>query len=174
MEKEINLIVAKSSNNVIGNNNELLWKIPNDLKYFKKVTTNSIVIMGRKTLESIGKFLPNRLNIIISKQSEELKEIYKDYNNCLFFDKYDDIFLFINHQEFYKNIFVIGGGEVYKYFIDNNLINKYYITEIKQEFEGDAYFPDVDLSNYKKETVDSGEYNGLNYEFNVYQPLIGL
>ncbi|MFA5528417.1 MAG: dihydrofolate reductase [Peptostreptococcales bacterium] len=174
MEKEINLIVAKSSNNVIGNNNELLWKIPNDLKYFKKVTTNSVVIMGRKTFESIGKILPNRLNVIISKQSGDLKQIYKGCKNCLFFDNYIDMFLFINDQEFYKNIFVIGGGEVYKYFIENNLINKYYITEIKQEFEGDTYFPNVDLTNYKKETVDSGEYNGLNYEFNVYQPLIGL
>lgn len=168
MKKEINLIVAKSSNNVIGNNNELLWKIPNDLKYFKKVTTNSVVIMGRKTFESIGKILPNRLNVIISKQSGDLKEIYKGCKNCLFFDNFNDMFLFINDQDFYKNIFVIGGGEVYKYFIENNLINKYYITEIKQEFEGDTYFPDVDLSNYKKETVDSGEYNGLNYEFNVY------
>jgi dihydrofolate reductase len=168
MKKEINLIVAKSSNNVIGNNNELLWKIPNDLKYFKKVTTNSVVIMGRKTFESIGKILPNRLNVIISKQSGDLKEIYKGCKNCLFFDNFNDMFLFINNQDFYKNIFVIGGGEIYKYFIENNLINKYYITEIKQEFEGDTYFPDVDLSNYKKETVDSGEYNGLNYEFNVY------
>lgn len=168
MEKEINLIVAKSSNNVIGNNNELLWKIPNDLKYFKKVTTNSVVIMGRKTFESIGKILPNRLNVIISKQSGDLKEIYKGCKNCLFFDNFNDMFLFINDQYFYKNIFVIGGGEIYKYFIENNLINKYYITEIKQEFEGDTYFPNVDLSNYKKETVDSGEYNGLNYEFNVY------
>lgn len=174
MKKEINLIVAKSSNNIIGNNNELLWRIPNDLKYFKKVTTNSVVIMGRKTFESIGKILPNRLNVVISKQSEELKEIYKEYKNCLFFDNYIDMFLFINNQEFYKNIFVIGGGEVYKYFIENNIINKYYITEIKQEFEGDTYFPNVDLTNYKKETVDSGEYNGLNYEFNVYQPLTGL
>lgn len=168
MKKEINLIVAKSSNNVIGNNNELLWKIPNDLKYFKKVTTNSVVIMGRKTFESIGKILPNRLNVIISKQSGDLKEIYKGCKNCLFFDNFNDMFLFINNQDFYKNIFVIGGGEIYKYFIENNLINKYYITEIKQEFEGDTYFPNVDLSNYKKETVDSGEYNGLNYEFNVY------
>lgn len=168
MEKEINLIVAKSSNNVIGSNNELLWKIPNDLKYFKKVTTNSVVIMGRKTFESIGKILPNRLNIIISKQSGDLKEIYKGCKNCLFFDNFNDMFLFINDQDLYKNIFVIGGGEIYKYFIENNLINKFYITEIKQEFEGDTYFPDVDLSNYKKETVDSGEYNGLNYEFNVY------
>ena len=168
MKKEINLIVAKSSNNVIGNNNELLWKIPNDLKYFKKVTTNSVVIMGRKTFESIGKILPKRLNVIISKQSGDLKEIYKGCKNCLFFDNFNDMFLFINDQDFYKNIFVIGGGEVYKYFIENNLINKYYITEIKQEFEGDTYFPNVDLSNYKKETVDSGEYNGLNYEFNVY------
>lgn len=168
MKKEINLIVAKSSNNVIGNNNELLWKIPNDLKYFKKVTTNSVVIMGRKTFESIGKILPNRLNVIISKQSGDLKEIYKGCKNCLFFDNFNDMFLFINDQDFYKNIFVIGGGEIYKYFIENNLINKYYITEIKQEFEGDTYFPNVDLSNYKKETVDSGEYNGLNYEFNVY------
>ncbi len=168
MKKEINLIVAKSSNNVIGNNNELLWKIPNDLKYFKKVTTNSVVIMGRKTFESIGKILPNRLNVIISKQSGDLKKNYKGCKNCLFFDNFNDMFLFINDQDFYKNIFVIGGGEIYKYFIENNLINKYYITEIKQEFEGDTYFPDVDLSNYKKETVDSGEYNGLNYEFNVY------
>lgn len=168
MEKEINLIVAKSSNNVIGNNNELLWNIPNDLKYFKKVTTNSIVIMGRKTFESIGKILPNRLNVIISKQSGDLKEIYNGCENCLFFDNFIDLILFTNNQDFYKNIFVIGGGEVYKYFIENDLINKYYITEIKQEFEGDTYFPNIDLTNYKKETVDSGEYNGLNYNFNVY------
>ena len=57
------------------------------------------------------------------------------------FDNFNDMFLFINDQDFYKNIFVIGGVEIYKYFIENNLINKYYITEIKQEFEGDTYFP---------------------------------
>lgn len=167
MKLDFNIIVAKSENNIIGNNNNLIWYIPEDLKNFKRITSNNLVVMGRKTFDSIGKPLPNRINIVLTKKIEYISK-YRNYNNLYFLQSFDDIIEFINKNYNDKKIFIIGGETVYRYFINNNLYNKIYLTEIKCLFSGDAYFPNIDKSIHNKKTIASGEYNGLIYDFNIY------
>lgn len=171
MNKEINIIAAKSKNNIIGSNNKLLWRIPADMKFFKETTWDSIVVMGRKTLESIGKPLNNRLNLVLTK-NKNISELYKEYDNVLFFYEYGSLLEYIKINNDYKRVFIIGGGEIYRYFIENNLHDNLYITEIENLFNGDTYFPHIEDDNYyKKYPITSGEYNGIIYNINLYSKL---
>lgn len=137
------IIVAHSKNYVIGNNNSLIWNIPTDLKRFKKLTSGKIIIMGRKTFESLPNPLPNRFHIVLSKNPEN----FKNEENVVFTNNLDKI---INK---YKNspeeVFIIGGEKIYKLFL--NYASKIYVTKIFQDFYGDAYFPNVDYSLFKKD-----------------------
>lgn len=166
--KEINIIVAKSINNIIGSNNKLPWYIPDDLKRFKNITSNNIVIMGRKTFESIGKPLPNRVNYVISKNYKELNKEYLYDDDIIFFKNIEDSINYFVDQNKHNKMFVIGGNMLYRYFINNNLYDKIYLTEILNIFNGDTYFPDVDLDKHNKITKHISEYNGLFYESNIY------
>lgn len=166
--KEINIIVAKSINNIIGSNNKLPWYIPDDLKRFKNITSNNIVIMGRKTFESIGKPLPNRVNYVISKNYKELNKEYLYDDDIIFFKNIEDSINYFVDQNKHNKMFVIGGNMLYRYFVDNNLYDKIYLTEILNIFNGDTYFPDVDLDKHNKITKHISEYNGLFYESNIY------
>ena len=136
--KEITIIAAVSENNVLGKNNKLIWHIPDDLKRFKKLTLGHSVIMGRKTFESISKPLPKRKNIILTRN--------KNY-------KAKGTFIANNIQEalnFCKNDnqpFIIGGGEIYKLFID--ITDKIELTRIHQSYNGDAFFPEILEENWK-------------------------
>jgi dihydrofolate reductase len=133
----ISLVVAASDNNVIGNNNKLLWHLPTDLKYFKNVTWAMPVIMGRKTFESLGKPLNGRYNIVITRQ--------KDW-------KPDGVVVVNDLQAAYKaaeaadtkEVFVLGGGEIYKQAIVT--ANKIHLTRVHAQFQGDTYFPVIDNS----------------------------
>lgn len=129
----IKIIAAISKNNAIGINNKLLWHLPKDLKRFKKLTLNSNVIMGRRTYESIGKALPNRKNIVISRN--------KNY-------KLDDAILANSINKAIelanKNCFIIGGEQIYKEAI--NIADEMYITHIDQNFIGDSFFPKIEKS----------------------------
>ena len=112
--KSISLIVACSENNVIGKNNSLLWKIRDDMKLFKSHTTNKTVIMGRKTFESLGnKALPNRQNIVVSTQNLKIED-----QNVILTDSIESAIALAEND-----IFIIGGGEIYKYCLDNNLLD---------------------------------------------------
>lgn len=143
MENDFKIIAAVSSNGVIGVNNDLPWKIPEDMKHFKRTTTGHIVIMGRKTFESFGaKPLPNRMNVIISGSSvlaskytilSENAVIVKDIESLEFLSEIKD-----------KQKFVIGGGQIYKEFLDRGLVEQCILTEVKKEYEGDVYFPHWD------------------------------
>ncbi|MFW6243207.1 MAG: dihydrofolate reductase [bacterium] len=166
--KEINIIVAKSINNIIGNNNKLPWYIPDDLKRFKNITSNNIVVMGRKTFESIGKPLPNRVNYVISKNHKELNKEYLYNDDIIFFKNIEDSIDYFVDQNKYNKMFVIGGNMLYRYFINNNLYDKIYLTEIENIFNGDTYFPEVDINKHNKFTEKKSKYNGLFYEFNTY------
>ena len=129
------MIVAIDKENGIGKQNSLPWHIPEDLKYFAKLTKgkgNNAVIMGRKTYESIGKPLPNRLNIIITTQ----KDKYQDSKNCLFTDL-DGVGVFLNNNSF-EEIWCIGGESIYREFL--NKTEELYVTEIDDVFNCDAYF----------------------------------
>jgi len=124
-------VVAHDKNRLIGGENKLLWDLPEDLKHFKKLTLNSIVIMGRKTFESIGKPLPKRLNVILTK------DINFKPNGCLVYNNIDDIIGDFNED---PNVFVIGGGEIYKQFFP--YIQRIYASLVDDEYRGDTYFPD--------------------------------
>ena len=147
-------IVAMSRNNIIGINNKLPWHLPADLKNFKKITLNKPVIMGRNTYESIGKPLPNRANIVITSQKIDGVELFDSIEDAI---------------EAYKNceeVVIIGGEKLFKSSL--HLINKMYITMIDEEFEGDTYFPTLNMNEWKiikEESFEPDEKNKYKFKF---------
>ena len=135
----VSLIVAVSENNVIGKDNDLVWNLPDDMNFFKKTTIGHFVIMGRKNYESIPeKFrpLPNRTNVIITRQTNfQAKDclVVNDINQALNLAK--------NAQE--QEAFIIGGGQIYLLALQNDLVDRIYLTRIHDEFEGDTFFPEL-------------------------------
>ena len=159
----LSIIVAKAKNNIIGKDNKLLWNIPEDLKRFKKLTTGHVIIMGRKTFESIGKVLPDRKHIIFS-QNRGLK--YDDENVEVVHSMLE-IKEYIDNEE--EN-FVIGGAMIYNLLMPH--VSKMYITEIDKDFEGDAFFPKVnediwDVVEEEKGLID--EESKLNFSYVTYE-----
>ena len=160
----ISIIVAYASNYVIGKDGKLPWHIPADLKYFKELTYGSPIIMGRKTFDSIGRPLPGRHNIIITRNSE----YQNDYCAVVF-----DFQAALKEANDYakKNgkseIFIIGGAEVYRQAID--FADKAYITEVHADFDGDAVFNMLDLSNWQEIARDyhANETSDLPYSYVV-------
>ena len=155
--RRINIIVAIGQNNEIGCNNKLPWNIPEDLKRFKELTLNYPVIMGRKTFESIGKPLSNRLNIVISNNDNFSSKGIIKMNSLTNALKYI-------HQE---EVFIIGGAQIYEQSI--YLADKLYITRIFDTFEADTYFPKIDLKYWKLEQIESNTNKStLSYTFENY------
>ena len=159
----LSIIVAKAKNNVIGKNNELIWKLPEDLKRFKQLTTGHTIIMGRKTFESLGRVLPNRKHIIFSqnpdfKVNDENVEIV---HSMLQIQEY------IESEEEH---FVIGGAMIYNLLMP--YITKMYVTQIDKEFEGDAFFPRIDENTWEvveRTEVMEDENSHLKYEYITYK-----
>lgn len=138
---KVSLIVAVAKNGVIGKNNDLIWHLPKDLAFFKKMTSGHFMITGRKTFEALGKPLPNRIHLVVSSNFEyqhERVHVFKTVELAL---KYAQ-----EHSD--DEIFIAGGGAIYKYCLDNNLIDIAYITQVKHEFEGDTYF-NLDTNDWK-------------------------
>lgn len=129
------LIVAAARNGVIGRNNELPWHLPGDLKYFKSVTLGKPVIMGRKTHESIGRPLPGRLNIVVSRQPRDAQEPNLRWETSI----EAAIALARREQPEAEEIMVMGGAEIYRQSLP--LADRVYLTRIDLEVEGDAHFP---------------------------------
>ena len=157
----ISLIAAVSKNNVIGSDNKLLWHLPADLKHFKAITSGHTVIMGRKTYESIGKPLPNRRNIIVTRQ-----ESFNAPGCDLAPNLQEAVDMCSNKEE----VFIIGGGEIYKQAI--HAADKIYLTRIYKEFEGDTRFPDFSLSEWKLNNYlrhHADEKNLFEYSFSEYE-----
>ncbi len=149
----LSLIVATDENNLIGNNNQLPWHLPADLVNFKKITEGNIVVMGRKTYESLPeKFrpLPNRKNIILSRQ-KELK-----LANCEVFDNLETLIKTFHHQ----SLIVIGGMSIYEQVLP--LVDKIYLTTIHHQFDGDAYFPKIDKNEWVETESIYNEANEKN------------
>jgi len=125
-------VVAHDKNRLIGGDNKLLWHLPEDLKNFKKLTLNSTVIMGRKTFESIGsKPLPKRLNVILTKDTDFKAD------NCIVYNRVEDI---VRNFAEEPQVFVIGGGEIYKQFFPYT--QRIYVSLVDGEYQGDTYFPE--------------------------------
>ena len=152
----LSAILARSKNNVIGNENQLIWNFKRDMKFFKELTTGRTVIMGRKTFESIGSPLPNRLNVVLSRQELNLK-------GAIVVKSIEQAMRVARHSGD-TNAFVIGGVEVYK--LAEPYIYKYYITDIDKEYEGDAYF---EVPKLKLDRTIKTEYDlGVKLTFNLY------
>jgi dihydrofolate reductase len=155
----IKIIVATSRNRVIGNDNTLIWHLPADLKNFKRLTTGSAIIMGRKTYESIGKPLPYRRNIIITRDKN-----YK-VDNCEIVNSLEEALLIC-----FENCFIIGGGEIYKQVLP--IADEIYLTLIDEDFEGDTYFPEIKEEEWfevSKEYFEPDEKNKHKYSFIKYE-----
>ncbi len=155
----ISIIVAISENNAIGKNNQLLWRLPADLKHFKNITSGNTVIMGRKTFDSISKPLPNRINIVISRQ-QNLKingvELANSLEQALSLCKSD------------RSIYIIGGAQIYLKALP--FADKIYLTKVHQTFDADAYFPDIDERIWletEKEYHQADHENAYNYTFST-------
>ena len=129
------IIVAHDNKGGIGLNNKIPWYIPEDLKHFKEVTTGNVVIMGRKTYESIGKKLPNRINIILSKTMQKI--MTEDF--IVFNDPWECVKFCLNN--FNKKLFVIGGAEIYEWFLENKLVSVEHITTIKLNYNCVVKYP---------------------------------
>lgn len=154
---KISLIAAiASGNRALGKDNKLIYKIPDDLKRFKELTTGHVVIMGRKTFESIGRALPNRMNIIVTSRPELLKD-----KGVFPVPNLREAFYVAEDKE-KKEIFVIGGANIYEQTIGR--ANKLYLTIVEGNPDADAYFPDY--SDFKIIVFEKeGEYDSLKYKF---------
>jgi len=143
---DVSIIVAKSRNHAIGLNNQMPWHISADLKRFKEITTGHFVVMGRNTYESIGKPLPNRTNIVITRN--------KSYQapGCLVMHSIDQA-LFHAKQHHESEVFIIGGSQLYKEALE--FADIIYLTEIDADFEGDVFFPEIDFSQWHLVTKET-------------------
>jgi dihydrofolate reductase len=159
----ITIIAAISNNNALGKNNDLIWHLPADLKRFKKITSGHHILMGRNTFESIGKPLPNRTTIIITRN----KNYFKD--GCLIASSLEDAIELAKKDE---EVYIIGGAQIYKYAIENNLVDALDVTLVHHEFEADVFFPVIDSKIWKevsREDFKADEKNKFDYSFVSYR-----
>ena len=158
----VHAIVAAANGGVIGKDNEIPWYLPADFKYFKKITTGHPIIMGRKCFESIGRPLPKRTNIIITRNP------YYAVSNALVCHSLTEAFeLALDTGA--DACFVIGGGEIYKEALP--FYDKIYYTEVTLDVAGDTFFPELDMNTWQLESEDPqtpDEKNPLPYNFKVY------
>ena len=156
----ISIVAAVSQNGVIGKDGKIPWKLPADLAYFKNLTMGHAIVMGRKTYDSIGKALPGRTNIVITRQK------HFSAADCIVAHSLKDALLKAEGKE----IFIIGGGEIYREAMP--LADKLYLTLVEQDFEGDAFFPPLDTAVWKFGSRTKGitdEKNQYPYSFLVVE-----
>ena len=163
----VSIIVAASENNVIGKDQDLIWHLPKDMQFFKETTLGHHVIMGRKNFESIPhkyRPLPGRENIIVTRNTNYTAE------NCNIVNSLEDAITLANYNND-DEPFIIGGGEIYKLAIDNNLVDRIYLTRIHASFEGDTCFPELstdwkEISRTEQKADIKHEYD---YSFLIYE-----
>lgn len=153
------LLVAMAKNRVIGINNQLPWYLPEDLKHFKSLTMGHAIVMGRKTYESIGRPLPGRINIIVTRQQS-----YMIPEAIVVHSIEHALRMCEEHDNGGDESFIIGGEELYRQTLA--ISQRIYVTEIQSTFEGDAFFPEIDPSEWKE--IDRQKYSGENVENLAY------
>ena len=161
----ITVIAAVAENNAIGKNNDLIWSLSADLKRFKKVTTGHYILMGRNTFESIGRPLPNRTTIIITRNKSYFKE------GCLIASSLEKAIKLAKEE---KEIFIIGGAQIYKETMAKNLADRLDVTLVHEAFDADVYFPKIDAKVWKetkREAFKADEKNEFDYSFISYQKI---
>lgn len=160
---KLSIVVAISENNAIGKNNQLLWHLPADLKHFKELTSGHPIIMGRKTYDSIGRPLPNRRNIVITRQSGLTipnVEVVLSLKEAISICKAEN------------EVFLIGGAEIYKQALA--FTNTIYLTKVHQNYEADVFFPELKENEWKeiaKEYHQADEKNNVAYTFSTLERL---
>lgn len=162
---KLSLVWAMAQNRVIGRNNNLPWYLPEDLKYFKRITMGKPIIMGRKTFDSIGKPLPGRANIVITRNPDFAIEGVKVVNSL---DAAITLCKSIGEIDGVDEAMVIGGAQIYKLALPS--ADRLYLTEVHSEVEGDAYFPEFDRSAWNvtaREDFEASDPNPYNYSFLV-------
>jgi dihydrofolate reductase len=158
----ISLVVAASANNAIGKDNQLLWHLPKDLKFFKNTTWGMVVVMGRKTFESVNKPLPGRVNIVITSKPDWMAVgvwVAKDLDDAIAQAKTTNC----------KEIFIIGGGEIYKQTMP--VADKIYMTRVHTTIDGDTFFPTIDEAEWQlKENTDfkADEKHAYDFSFQTW------
>jgi len=159
----ISTIVAVAKNNVIGKDNDIPWYLPADLKYFKKMTLNHHIIMGRKCFQSIGRSLPKRTNIIVTRNP------FFIVSNALVVNSIEEG-IEIAKRDGEEEVFIIGGGQIYE--LSQSLWDRIYLTEVDLVVEGDIFFPTVDMNVWEEvscEAHQADEKNKYDYTFKVYE-----
>ncbi len=159
-------IAAVSQNNVIGMKNKLPWHIPEDLKYFYKITKHKALIMGRKTFQSLGKALPDRLNVVLTK-NKDFKEkgavVFPSFEKALKHCRQPEV-----TEKYGREIFITGGGEIYKQTLP--LMDRLYITRIHKNYEGDAFYPKIPMGQFKEVSrIDRTE--PIAFSFLIYEKI---
>lgn len=160
----LSLVAAVANNNVIGSENRLIWHMPADLKHFKELTMGHTLIMGRKTFESIGGPLRGRKTIVVTGRKD-----YKAEGECHVVPSLREAIRAVKGE---KEVFVAGGGEVYKQTIGLYHTRRMYITRIYATFEGDAFFPDIDMDRWELirfEEHEADDRNKYPYAFLTYK-----
>lgn len=161
----LSLVVAASTNNAIGKNNQLLWQLPNDLKFFKNVTWAMPVAMGRKSFDSLGgKPLNGRLNIVITRQKDFAADgivVVHNFNDAVF----------LAQQHDYKELMILGGGEIYKEAMA--VADKIYITRVHAVFnDADTFFPEIDPSKFQltsNQDFFKDDKHAYDYSFQLWE-----
>ncbi len=159
----ISCIVATAKNNVIGKDNDIPWYLPADLKYFKKVTLGHHILMGRKCYSSIGRPLPKRTNVIITRDP------YFISSNCVVTHSIEEA-LEVAYDNGEEEAFIIGGGTIYEQSAD--LWDRLYLTAVDLEVEGDIYFPNIEMKDWKliqEEPHTKDDKNEFDYSFKLYE-----
>ncbi|MDO9595426.1 MAG: dihydrofolate reductase [Lutibacter sp.] len=158
----VTIIAAIAANNALGKDNQLIWHLPVDLKRFKKTTLNHAVIMGRKTYESLGKPLPNRANILITRDKNYKAE------GCLVVNSVKEALKAAAEVD--ENPFILGGAEIYKQAMP--FTDKLDITFVHHQFEADVFFPEIDKTIWKetsRENFKADEKNKYDYSFVTFE-----
>ena len=162
----ISLVVAAATNNAIGKDGKMPWHLPNDMKHFKNITWGMPVVMGRKTFESLGKVLPGRKNIVITRQPGWNVE------GAIAVQKIDDA-LFVAKATDAKEVMVIGGGEIYKILFDK--ARRIYLTRVDAEPEADTFFPSLNPEEWylvSQKNHEADEKNPFNYSFQIWERIV--
>lgn len=158
----ITIIAAIANNNALGKNNQLIWHLPADLKRFKQITLNHCVIMGRKTFESIGKPLPKRTNIVISRNTNFEAE------GCILVHSLEEALHTALKTD--TSPFILGGAEIYKQAL--KIADKLELTFVHHDFDADAFFPEIDLNIWEETDrtyFEADEQNKFNYSFVTFK-----
>lgn len=159
---EIVIIAAAAENNALGINNDLPWHLPSDFKRFKALTTGHKIIMGRKTLESFPKALPNREHVVVSRDRN-----YQPKFPCTLFHSLEDAIAYVKNEPV---SFIIGGGQIYKQAMA--LATKIELTRVHTEVEADTFFPDIDLNQWElihEEYHSKDERHSYDFSYLTYQ-----